>query len=175
MRPAISPAATPKRCAEPTADKSAPHALPVVLEPPRPAPEGRSPRSRWPFRRAAPQSARRGRTGPPIGARILEDRAEDRPGGPAPRTRRRSPRSPRVSARVLITAMFCGWQFVVDEEGPSALDFATVARPSPWLPAQAVASSRSEALAISRPVQCPRPWSGNSAALRSLPARSRAG
>ena len=58
---------------------------------------------------------------------------------------------PRGSARVFITAMFCGWQFSSTKK-VCAFDFATRCA-MVIASAQAVASSRSEALAISSPVR----------------------
>ena len=58
---------------------------------------------------------------------------------------------PSGRARVFITAMFCGWQFSSMKKA-GAFDFATL-RAMVIASAAADASSRSEALAISRPVR----------------------
>ncbi len=58
---------------------------------------------------------------------------------------------PRGSAWVCITAMFCGWQFSSTKKA-LAFDFET-RRAMVMASAAALASSRSEALAISRPVR----------------------
>ena len=58
---------------------------------------------------------------------------------------------PKGAARVCITAMFCGWQF---SSTKNALTFAFDTRCAMVIAsAQAVASSRSDALAISKPVR----------------------
>ena len=58
---------------------------------------------------------------------------------------------PSGAARVCITAMFCGWQFSSTKKAV-AFDFATRCA-MVIASAQAVASSRREALAISSPVR----------------------
>ena len=58
---------------------------------------------------------------------------------------------PSGSARVCITAIFCGWQ-ASSTKNPRALDFATRSAIT-IASAQAVASSRSEALATGSPVR----------------------